>query len=45
MPWGIHVGKKMKDLPPDYLDYLRELKWIHSWPQILGYIQVCDALK
>lgn len=37
--FGAHKGKKMKDVPASYLDWLRGQKWLSDWPQVADYIE------
>lgn len=40
MPFGIHKGKQMIDVPADYLIWCQEQDWIkREWPPIYDYIQ------
>ena len=38
-PFGKHKGTKMKDVPADYLDWLRGQPWIGQWPLVDAYIK------
>jgi uncharacterized protein (DUF3820 family) len=37
MPFGKHAGKKMVDVPPDYLLWYKEQKWEKN-KQVMDYI-------
>ena len=39
MPFGLHRGTKMKDVPAAYLDFIDGQLWIDQWPQVKGYIK------
>lgn len=39
MPFGKYRGKKMEEVPADYLDWLHGQTWIAEWPAILDYIK------
>lgn len=40
MPFGKHKGKKMRDVPAEYLDWLRDQAFVrYSWPKVYGYIR------
>ena len=38
MPFGTHRGKKMKDVPAQYLDFIRDNKCMEAFPQVAAYI-------
>ena len=38
MPFGIHRGKSMRDVPADYLLYIYNQTWIHKWEPVVDYI-------
>lgn len=39
MPFGEHKGKKMEDVPAQYLDWLRGQQWLYKYPQVKAYIE------
>ncbi|MBS0202816.1 MAG: DUF3820 family protein [Planctomycetes bacterium] len=39
MPFGKHKGTTMERVPPGYLLWLGDQKWISGWPQVKGYIE------
>lgn len=40
MPFGKHKGKKMRDVPADYLDWLRDQSFVrYSWPKLYEYMR------
>ena len=44
MPWGIHAGKKMEDVPDSYLLWLYEVKKVGG--QVGAYIiENLDAIR
>jgi hypothetical protein len=38
MPFGKHKGTSMKNVPADYLDWLRGQDWIAKWPMVAAYL-------
>jgi hypothetical protein len=38
MPFGVHKGKPLGEVPAQYLAWLREQEWIADWPKVLAYI-------
>ena len=38
-PFGLHRGKKMEDVPAEYLDWLRGVAWLDKWPAVREYIE------
>jgi hypothetical protein len=38
-PFGIHKGKPMRDVPCEYLDWLRGQSWLPKWRQVADYIE------
>lgn len=45
MPWGVHKGTAMEDVPPDYLLWLFRQKWVRDWPDLHDYlVENQDAL-
>lgn len=38
-PFGTHKGKRMKEVPAAYLDWLEGQDWSKKWPDILAYIE------
>ena len=38
-PFGCHKGKRMQDVPAQYLDWLRGQKWLNKWPTVADYIE------
>ncbi len=38
MPWGIHIGKTMANVPASYLDWLRDQPWISTWFGLQAYL-------
>lgn len=45
MPFGKHKGKKMKDVPAEYLDWLRDQAFVqYSWPKLYRYIKDNDTV-
>lgn len=39
MPWGVHKGSTLKDLPASYLLWLFEQVWIKDWPGLYLYLK------
>lgn len=39
MPWGKHRGKRLEDVPPDYLLWLYEQTWIKDWVGLHAYLK------
>lgn len=39
MPFGKYRGRKMKEVPASYLDWLHGQPWIEDWGEVLAYIQ------
>lgn len=39
IPWGKHKGKKLKELPPEYLQWLYGQPWIKDWPGLYNYLR------
>ena len=39
MPWGVHKGKPMAEVPASYLDWLRDQDFIKRWPKLWAYIK------
>ena len=37
-PFGVHKGKRMADVPPQYYDWFRGQAWSSKWPRIMQYI-------
>lgn len=37
-PFGLHKGKRMKDVPSEYLDWMDGQPWSHKWPEVVDYI-------
>lgn len=44
MPWGKYSGKKLSELPPDYLLWLFEQRWIKDWPGLYAYLKKNEDL-
>jgi len=45
MPWGIHKGKKLKDIPRSYWIYIvKKFKWGTMKPMGLESKAVCDYI-
>jgi uncharacterized protein (DUF3820 family) len=38
MPFGIHKGKDLDNVPADYLDWLSGQDWLGKFPEISCYI-------
>jgi hypothetical protein len=38
MPWGIHKGLPMADVPGSYLLWLFQQPWIRDWPDLHTYL-------
>jgi Putative quorum-sensing-regulated virulence factor len=38
MPFGVHKDKYMKNLPMDYLLYLRKQDWLPKWPTVASWL-------
>jgi Putative quorum-sensing-regulated virulence factor len=38
-PFGKYHGKKMEDVPADYLDFIHGQAWISKYPAVLDYIE------
>ena len=45
MPWGIHAGEKMEDVPDKYLLYLYESKKVRYGPVFEYIIDNLDAIR
>jgi uncharacterized protein (DUF3820 family) len=45
MPWGVHAGKKMEDVPDKYLLYLYESKKVRYGPVFEYIVDNLDAIK
>ena len=39
MPFGVHKGAPMRDVPATYLDWLRGQPWLSQWPAVAEYIE------
>lgn len=39
MPFGVHKGSPMCEVPASYLDYIYGQSWIYEWPDVLEYIE------
>lgn len=39
MPFGVHKGKQMDQVPASYLDWLHDQSWINDWPRVKRYIE------
>ncbi len=37
MPWGVHRGKPLAEVPGDYWLWFRSQAWAHKWPGLLEY--------
>lgn len=44
MPWGVHKGKKLSELPASYLLWLYEQTWIKDWPGLHAYLKKNEDL-
>lgn len=44
MPWGVHKGKKLVDVPPSYLLWLFEQPWIKDWKGLYAYLKKNEDL-
>ena len=44
MLFGSHKGKKMRDVPARYLDWLRDQAWLSKWPRIKAYIEKNESV-
>jgi hypothetical protein len=38
MPFGKWKGRKMKEVPATYLDWLRGQVWLVDWPDVKEYV-------
>lgn len=38
-PFGKYKGRKMKEVPAEYLDWLHGQPWIEDWGEVLAYIK------
>lgn len=38
-PFGKYKGRKMKEVPASYLDWLHGQSWIGDWSEVLAYVQ------
>jgi len=38
MNWGKHKGKRLGDVPADYLLWFAEQKWADTRPELLAYV-------
>lgn len=45
MPWGIHAGKKMEDVPDRYLLFIYETKRVKSGPVYDYIVENLDVIK
>jgi Putative quorum-sensing-regulated virulence factor len=43
MPWGAHAGIAMRDVPLEYLLWLRRQPWLLDWPRIYAYVETRKA--
>ena len=43
LPWGIHKGVAIKDVPVAYLAWLRAQSWIGDYPAIFAYLETRKA--
>lgn len=43
LPWGAHKGLKLKDVPPAYLLWLSQQRWIPEWPGLCFYLRSPEA--
>lgn len=39
MPWGKWKGRRMEDVPGDYLHWLIEQSWVAKWPGLHAYLK------
>jgi hypothetical protein len=39
LPWGVHKGIPIKDVPVAYLAWLRAQSWISDYPSIFAYLE------
>lgn len=39
MPFGKHKGKRLSELPVDYLDWLFHQDWLEHWPGVFTYVR------
>ena len=39
MPFGLHKGKKMMDVPGKYFGWIAEQPWASKWPRVMEYIK------
>lgn len=39
MPWGVHKGTKLKDVPASYLLWLFEQSWIRDYAGLHAYLK------
>ena len=37
-PFGKYKGRKMKEVPAAYLDWLSDQRWLSEWPGVKAYI-------
>lgn len=40
MAFGIHKGKRMTDVPEEYLLWLHEQPWVRDWPGLYAYLKI-----
>ncbi len=38
-PFGAHKGKKMKDVPSEYLDWMVGQSWASQWKAVVNYVE------
>ena len=43
LPWGVHKGVPIKDVPVAYLAWLRAQSWISDYPSIFAYLETRKA--
>ncbi len=44
MPWGEHEGTALDDVPPRYLMWLLEQRWIPDYPGLHAYLKANESI-
>ena len=39
MPFGKYEGRRMENVPAEYLDWIIDQPWISKWPGLKAYIE------
>lgn len=40
-PFGTHKGRRMEDVPAQFLDWLHGQSWLVNWPAVEDYVKRC----